>query len=110
MSLLFHSRSKLVNDTKNLPFSPSTDGSSNQVLIKMNPLLIRIFDPTKGSISPQLLDMCTCKESTSEALFEMINQTLSQFGISWKNCVAMLLDNTSVNLGKKNSIIKNLQR
>lgn len=110
MSLLFHSRSKLVNNMKNLPFPPSTDGSVDQGLIKMNPLLIRIFDPTKAIILPQLLDMCTCKESTSEALFEMINQTLSQFGISWKNYVAMSLDSTSVNLGRKNSIMKNLQR
>ena len=71
----------------------------------MNPLLVRIFDPTKGSVLSQLLDICTCKKSTSEALFEMINQTLSQFSISWKNCVAMLLDNTSVNLERKNSIM-----
>ena len=47
--------------------------------------------------------MYTCKESTSEALFDMIDQTLSQFDISWKNCVAISLDNTVVNLGRKNS-------
>ena len=47
--------------------------------------------------------MYTCKESTSEALFDMIDQTLFQFDISWKNCVAISLDNTFVNLGRKNS-------
>ena len=57
MSLLFHSRSELVKDMKSLPFSLSIDGSSDEGLIKMNPLLVQIFDPTKGSISLQLLDM-----------------------------------------------------
>ena len=49
--------------------------------------------------------MCTCKESTSQELFVMINKTLSQFGISWKNRIAMLFENTSVNLGRKNFIM-----
>ena len=31
--------------------------------------------------------MYTCKESLSEVLFEMINQTLCQFGISWKTAL-----------------------
>ena len=57
MSLLFHSRSELVKDMKSLPFSLSIDGGSDEGLIKMNPLLVQIFDPTKGSISLQLLDM-----------------------------------------------------
>lgn len=84
MILLYHYRSKLVNGLQNLSFPLSSGGSSHQSLIK-------------------IVWMYTCKESTSEALFDMIDQTLSQFDISWKNCVAISLDNTVVNLGRKNS-------
>lgn len=105
MCLLFHSRSKLVNGHKKSSiftvhwWKQWSRSHQNKPFASLN------LDPTKGSITLQLLDMCTCKESTSEALFEIINEILSQFGLSWKNCIAVSLANTSVNLGRKNSII-----
>ena len=67
--------------------------------------MIRLFDDNKGKVPVQLLDMGACKEVTAEALFNNINSILRENRVDWKNCVAVGLDNTAVNLGKKNSIM-----
>ena len=71
----------------------------------MNPVLIRLFDDNKGKVSVQLLDMGACKEGTAEALFNNINSILRENRVDWENCVAAGLDNTTVNVGKQNSIM-----
>ena len=71
----------------------------------MNPVLIRLFDDNKGEVSVQLLDMGACKEGTTEALFNNINSILRENRVDWKNCVVIGLDNTEVNVGKKNPIM-----
>ena len=68
-------------------------------------VLIRLFDDNKGKVSAQLLDIGTCKEGTAEALFNNIGSTLRENKSDWENCVAVGIDNTAVNLGKKNSIM-----
>ena len=64
-----------------------------------------MFDDNKGKVSAQLLDMGACKEGTAEALFNNIDSFLRENKINWENCVAVGLDNTAVNVGKKNSIM-----
>ena len=71
----------------------------------MNPVLIRLFDDNKGKVPVQLLDMGACKEGTAEALFNNINSILRENRVDWENCVVVGLDNTAVNVGKKNSIM-----
>ena len=67
-------------------------------------MLIRLFDDNKGKVSAQLLDMGVCKESTAEVLFSNTDSILRENKIDWENCVAVGLDNTAVNVGKKNSV------
>ena len=47
---------------KTEPYALATDGSNDEVLIKMNPLTVRYFDTAKHKVSTQLLDMCGTKE------------------------------------------------
>lgn len=87
------------------PFSLATDGSNDNGTLKLNPLTVRIFDINLGKVKTSLLDMCMSKGGTAEELFTNIDNCMSSFGISWDNCVAVGVDNASVNLGKKNSIM-----
>ena len=86
------------------PYSLCTDGSSDEGLVKMNPLLVRVFDDKKGRVTTQLLDMGTCRSSTAESLFETMDKVISESEVPWENCVALGVDNTAVNVGCRNSI------
>ena len=88
------------------PYSLGTDGSNDESGIKkLNPVLICLFDDNKGKVSAQLLDMGAYKEFTTEALFNSINSILRETKVDRENCVSVGLDNTVVNVGKKNSIM-----
>ena len=69
----------------------------------MNPLTVCIFTP--HGVSTQLLDMCMTRGSTVADIFGKMDETLQHHGISWDNCVSVGVDNTSVNLGRRNSIM-----
>ena len=57
----------------------------------------------------QLLDMCMTDESTAHAIFSKIDATLKQNNVPWNNCVSIGMDNTSVNVGRRNSIMTKVQ-
>ena len=42
--------------------------------------------------------------ATAESIFTKMNEVLQSNGIPWANCVGAGVDNTSVNLGRNNSI------
>ena len=42
--------------------------------------------------------------ATAAGIFTKMDAVLQQDDISWENCVGVSVDNTSVNLGKRNSI------
>lgn len=98
------SRNALITQMQKSPFSLATDGSNDNGMLKMNPLAVRIFDINLGKVKTSLLDMCVLKGGTVEELFRTIDNCMSSFGIPWDNCVAVGVDNTSVNMGKNNSI------
>ena len=59
------------------------------------------------------LDMCITTgqgAGTAESIFQKINETLILHNIPWTNCVAIGLDNTNVNMGKRNSIKSRVQK
>ena len=58
--MLMFFRKKLVCQTNREPYSLCTDGSDDKGLVKINPLLVRVFDDEKGKVISQLLDMGTC--------------------------------------------------
>ena len=45
------------------------------------------------------------ESATAASIFEKMDVILQENGISWSNCVGVSVDNTSVNLGKRNSIL-----
>ena len=99
-------RSELIRQMNSWPDSLGTDGSDDESgLKKLNHVLICLFNDNKGKVSVQLLDMGACKEGTAEALFNNINSILRENRVDWENCVVAGLDNTAVNVGKKNSIM-----
>ena len=48
--------------------------------------------------------------ATACAIFEKMDDVLTRNGISWWNCIGVSVDNTSVNLGKRNSIMTRVQQ
>ena len=95
---------RIIESMRNGPFSVAIDGSSDTGVEKMNPLTIRIFDVTEGVVSTQFLDMCTSSSTTAEGIFTTMQNVLTKHDISWAKCVGIGLDNTSVNMGCRNSI------
>ena len=86
------------------PFSLAVHGSSNSDFEKMNPLTVRIFDVNRGSVCTQFLDMCKSSSSTAQGIFAKMEEAMTTYNIPWKNCVGLSVDNTSVNMGCRNSI------
>ena len=70
----------------------------------MNPLTVRYFDVNRNRVATQLLDICLTSDSTADAIFTIINDTLKSYDIDWNMCVAFGVDNTNVNMGRRNSI------
>ena len=99
-----HFKDNLVASMKETPFSACIDGSSDNGVQKMNPLTIRIFDVNRGQVATQFLDMCMASSSTAGGIFTKMNEVLEAQSIKWDNCVGFGLDNTSVNMGCRNSI------
>ena len=76
-------------------------------LEKMNPVTVRLFDHDQGCVSTRFLDMCLTSGTGSAiaaSIFEAMDVALQSREIPWVNCVGLSVDNTSVNMGKHNSI------
>ena len=94
----------LVERMQTNPFALAIDGSNDSSTEKMNPLTVRLFDHRCGVVRTQFLDMCLSSSSTAEGIFSRMEQALFVHRISWENCIGMGLNNTSVNMGCRNSI------
>ncbi|XP_072168656.1 uncharacterized protein [Diadema setosum] len=97
---------KTVQQLQQQPFSLSTDGSNDTGLKKMNPMTVKIFDINHGVVY-RFLDMCTTEgtaAATADAIFNKMDQVFADNEIPWQNCIALSLDNASVNMGVRNSI------
>ena len=107
------------------PFALATDGSNDNGIEKMNPLTVRFFDMESKLVVTRLLDMCLTtgkvyyytgfyvllticlgpQAGTAQCIFDKIDETLTSYDVPWAHCVGISVDNTSVNLGKRNSIM-----
>ena len=95
----------LVDLMKAEPFSVNVDGSNDNDLLKMYPLCVRIFDINRGRVCLRFLDMCATSVSTADGIFTKLDETLTKHGLDWSRCVGFSVDNTNVNVGKRNSIM-----
>ena len=102
-----HFEASLISQMKQEPFTLAIDGSNDNGLQKMNPLTVRIFDIRNCHIETRFLDMCLTSGTdggTAKSIFSAMDNALESRGIPWDNCVAIAVDNASVNMGKHNSI------
>ena len=101
-------RSELVSTMQKMPYSLCVDGSSDTDLQKMNPLTVRVIDANFNKVAMRFLDMCATSgtdAATAETIFTKIDSVISTHNIPWINCVGVGVDNTSVNIGRHNSIM-----
>ena len=94
----------LVEHIKKNPFSIAIDGSSDNDIEKTNALTVRILDVNCGNVRTLFLDMCMSSSSTAEGIFSKMDDAFTTHYISWDNCLGLGVDNTSVNMGCRNSI------
>ena len=93
---------ELIESMQRQPFTLATDGSNDTGLLKMNPITVKIFDSNRHRIDTGTTDGVNA--ATSAEIFSKILDVLRTCNVSWNNCVGFSVDNTSVNLGKHNSI------
>ena len=88
-------------------YSLSTDGSNDTDLEKMNPLTVRLYDVNTSRVVTNFIGMCCTAGPTggqAASIFNKIDEVLKTHKVPWGNCVGFSVDNTSTNLGKRNSI------
>ena len=120
-SLAPHFKSTLVEAMSSRPFAIAIDGSNDNSLEKMNPLTVRFFNERSSRVTTQFLDMCLTtgknivlrlalhitigiNSGTAQSIFEKIDEVFTSNALPWTHCVGVGVDNTSVNLGIRNSI------
>ena len=102
-----HFQSELIKQMQFNPYSLSIDGSNDTGLEKMNPLTVKIFDVNRNEVVHKFLDMCTTSGKdcgTAKGIFAKMDEVLVRNEVPWMNCIALSVDNTSVNLGVRNSL------
>ena len=71
----------------------------------MNPLTVKIFKD--GNVKHLFLDMCSTSGQscgTSETIFCKMDKVITKHNIPWENCIALSVDDASVNMGVRNSL------
>ena len=98
---------QLLSEMKAHPFSLSVDGSNDTGLEKTNPLTVKIYDHESKAVVTRFLDMCVSRTATAEGIFGVIDKKLTELLAlpnPWDYCTDFGVDNTSVNIGIRNSI------
>ena len=73
------------------------------IIIKLTHACIAILISQKyNNLGPQC--------GTAESIFSKMNEVMETHHIPWTNCVGIGVDNTSVNLGKNNSIMTRVRQ
>ena len=98
-------QSILIDQMKTSCYSIATDGSNDQCLQKTNSVTVRLFDINQHKVVTKFYDMCSSTSSTDVGIFTAINTAMMKNSITWDNCVSLAVDNTSVNVGRNNSVI-----
>ena len=62
-------------------------------------LTVGMSDVNRSWVTTQLLGMCLTSSFTAESVYSKVDDTLKQFNIDWKICIAFSVHNTSINPG-----------
>uniref|UniRef100_H2ZYN8 DUF4371 domain-containing protein n=1 Tax=Latimeria chalumnae TaxID=7897 RepID=H2ZYN8_LATCH len=85
------------------PFTLCLDAISDTEK-KLFLILINYCHTQTREIKVALFDVPVYNTDTTETLFECVNEVFKRFQIPWRNVVALLCDNTSVNVERHNSL------
>ena len=72
----------LVYKMKTNPYTLAADGSNDSDLTKLNPLTVKIFDISLGTVTSNLLNMCPTKGATVAYNFGKSDNVITQNQIS----------------------------
>ena len=73
----------------------------------MNPATVSIYDYKQNRVVTRFLDMCLATSGTAEALYCVLDGRLAELlrcPDPWSMCTSVGIDNTSVNIGVRNSL------
>ena len=62
------------------------------------------MDSSSGLVTTAFLDFAVCNQATADNTFEKIDDKMKVYDVNWSKCIAFSSDNTSVMMGKNNSI------
>lgn len=62
------------------------------------------MDSSTGRVTTAFLDFAVCNQATAENTFGKLDEKMKLYDIQWSRCIAFSSDNTSVMLGRNNSI------
>ena len=80
---------------------------NNNVLPKMYPTTVRIFDINHSHVMKKFFDMNSIEVasvSIAAAMFSSVDKQLKKIEIPWKYCLAIGVDNRNGNIGDHNFI------
>ena len=104
-------KEKLIENLKNNKFSILVDEGTDIARVKIIAVLVRYFDDKEVKVVTQLLEAIShdARNSSAEALSNVIKSCFESKGIPLDNMLAMAADNASVLVGKNNSLMTKLQ-
>ena len=73
----------------------------------MNPIMVWIYDVKSNMVVNRFLDMCATTSATADGIYSVMNGKLGSLLNSpnpWMLCTSVGVDNTSVNIGVRDSI------
>ena len=97
----------LLESMKLPPFSICVDGSNDTDLAKMNPITVRLYDVNGNKVVTRFLNMCTSTSGTAQGIYSAMDTKLVELlkcPNPWCMCTSVGVDNTSVNIGVRDSI------
>ena len=75
-------------------------------LAKMNPITVRLYDVNSSMVVTRFLDTCTTTSGTAAGIYDAMDTKLEELlkcPNPWSRCTSVGVDNTSVNIGIRDS-------
>lgn len=87
----------------------ATDGS-NDKNEQLYPIVIRVYSPSEGKISTQLIAICEPKTSQAKDITAVITDKFKSLNVPLSGCVSFASDNANVMTGAEGGVIAGLRK
>lgn len=95
----------LIEMLKVTKFALATDGSNTTTSKKLYPIVVTYSDQQLKKNVTCVLSLPQLEiDSTGKNIYDLLDNTLKKFGLSWQNCTAFCADNASVMLGQHKGV------